>query len=211
MGLLIRQLPLGPLQNFVYLVGDEATRQAVIVDPAWDARAIAEAVRQDDLTVTGLLVTHTHFDHINAVPPLMKQYDVPVYVHSRETGDLPVRPSSVKGIDHDDEIPLGECRIRLFHTPGHTPGSSCFLVNDCLFTGDTLFVKACGRSDLPGGDPELLHHSLGRLAALDERITVYPGHDYGDTPTSTVAAEKRDNPFLQFPSPQQFVRFVRRV
>lgn len=211
MGLLIRQLPLGPLQNFVYLIGDEATRQAVIVDPAWDARAIAEAVRQDDLTVTGLLVTHTHFDHINAVPPLMKQYDVPVYVHSQETGDLPVRPSSVKGIAHDDEIAVGEFRIRLLHTPGHTPGSSCFLVNDRLLTGDTLFVKACGRSDLPGGDPEQLHKSLGRIAALDERITVYPGHDYGDTPHSTIGVQKRENPFLQFPSPQQFVQFVRRV
>lgn len=209
MALLIRQLPLGPLHNFVYVIGDEATRQAIVVDPGWDAAAIQRQLAEDDLTLTALLVTHTHFDHINAVPPLVKAFDVPVYVHTQEIGELPLKPSSIRGVDPSSEMLLGAHRIQILHTPGHTPGSVCFLLDDRLVTGDTLFVKACGRSDLPGGDPEQLFKSLGRVAALDDQILVYPGHDYGDTKTSTVGAEKRQNPFLQFRSPQEFVRAAR--
>ena len=208
MPLSLYQLPLGPMQNFVYILGDETTRQALVVDPGWNAKAILEQLTQHDLTLTGLLVTHTHFDHINAVPPLVKAADVPVYVHRTEVGDLPLKPSSIKPIDPSSEIRLGSHRVQILHTPGHTPGSVCFLIDDHLVTGDTLFVKACGRSDLPGGDPEALYRSLGRIATLDDRITVHPGHDYGDTPTSTVGAEKRQNSFLRFPSPQEFVRRV---
>ena len=197
MALAIHQLLLGPLQNFVYVLADDVTRRALVVDPGWDTQAILARLAEHDLTLAGLLVTHTHFDHINAVGELVTQADVPVYVHRDEREPMPVRSSSVKRVVGGDEIPLGDQAVRLLHTPGHTPGSTCFLINDCLLSGDTLFVKACGRSDLPGGDPEQLHHSLGRIAALDERITVYPGHDYGDTPQSTIGAEKRENPFLR--------------
>ncbi len=209
MSLIVRQLPLGPMQNFVYILGDPDTRQALVVDPGWDMQAIQEQLAKDDLKLTGLLVTHTHFDHINAVPPLVKAADVPVYVHKAEVGDLPLKPSSIRGIDPSSEIMLGSHRIQILHTPGHTSGSICFLVDDRLLTGDTLFVKACGRSDLPGGDPEQLYRSLDRIAKLDDRIAVHPGHDYGDTKTSTVGAEKRQNPFMQFRSPAEFVSHVR--
>jgi len=210
MALAVHQLLLGPLRNFVYILADQATRHALVVDPGWDSKAILARLAEHDLTLAGLLVTHTHFDHINAVGELVKHADVPVYVHTAEREPMPVRSSSVKRVSGGDDIPLGEHVVRLLHTPGHTPGSSCFLVNGRLMSGDTLFVKACGRSDLPGGDPTQLYHSLDQIATLDERITVYPGHDYGDTPHSTVGDEKRQNPFLQFDSPQQFVRFVTR-
>jgi len=206
---IVRQLLLGPLQNFVYILGDPDTRQALVVDPGWDMKAIQAQLAQDDLKLTGLLVTHTHFDHINAVPPLVKAADVPVYVHKAEVGDLPLKPSSIRGIDPSSEIPLGSHRIQILHTPGHTPGSICFLIDDRLLTGDTLFVKACGRSDLPGGDPEQLYRSLDRIAKLDGAIAVHPGHDYGDTTTSTIGKEKQQNPFMQFRSPQEFVSHVR--
>ncbi len=210
MALILHQLPLGPMQNFVYILGDETTRQALVVDPGWDAKAILEQVAQHDLTLTGLLVTHTHFDHINAGPPLVKAADVPVYVHKSEVGDLPIKSSSIRPIDPSSELQLGDHRIQILHTPGHTPGSVCFLIDNRLVTGDTLFVKACGRTDFPGGDPEQLYRSLDRIAKLDDQITVHPGHDYGDTPTSTIGAEKRQNPFMQFGSPQEFVSFVKR-
>lgn len=209
MSLLVRQIPLGPLQNLIYVIGDEATREAIVVDPGWDAQQIQRQLAADDLTLTGLLVTHTHFDHINAVPPLVKQADVPVYVHKEEIGDLPIKPGSIRGIDPSSEIRLGAHRIQILHTPGHTPGSVCFLLDNRLVTGDTLFVKACGRTDLPGGDPEQLYKSLDRIATLDDSILVYPGHDYGDTKTSTIGAEKRQNPFMQFGSPAEFVSHVR--
>lgn len=210
MGVHIHQLLLGPLQNFVYVLADDVTRRALVVDPGWDSAAILQRLAEHDLTLAGLLVTHTHFDHINAVGELVKRHDVPVYVHTAEREPMPVRASSVKRVNGGDEIALGEHAVRLLHTPGHTPGSSCFLVNNRLMTGDTLFVKACGRSDLPGGDPAQLYHSLDQIAQLDEQITVYPGHHYGDTPQSTVGDEKRANPFLQLHSPQEFVRFVTR-
>ncbi|MBI4226895.1 MAG: MBL fold metallo-hydrolase, partial [Candidatus Omnitrophica bacterium] len=199
---------LGPLRNFVYILGDPTTRQALVIDPGWDSQAILDRLAEHDLTLAGLLVTHTHFDHINAVGELLKAADVPVYVHKAERDPLPARSSSITRVGGGDEVPLGAHVVRILHTPGHTPGSSCFLVNDRLLSGDTLFVKACGRSDLPGGDPEQLYHSLDQIATLDEQITVYPGHDYGDAPQSTVGDEKRQNPFLQFPSPQAFVRAV---
>ena len=209
MALIVRQLLLGPLQNLVYVIGDEETRQAIVVDPGWDAAAIERQLAEDDLKLTALLVTHTHFDHINAVPPLVKAFDVPVYVHKQEVGDLPIKSASVRGIEPASDIRLGAHRIQILHTPGHTPGSVCFLLDDRLVTGDTLFVKACGRTDLPGGDPEALYRSLDKVAKLDDSIVVYPGHDYGDTKTSTVGAEKRQNPFMQFGSPQEFVSYVR--
>lgn len=209
MAVQVQQLLLGPMQNFVYLVGDDQTRRALVVDPGWDVHAIEAALQQADWDLAGVLITHTHFDHINAVGHLVDLADVPVYVHKQETGELPVSVTSVKRIGGGDEIPLGGHQVRLLHTPGHTPGSSCFLVDDRLMSGDTLFVKACGRSDLPGGDPAQLYRSLDQIATMDERIVVYPGHDYGDTKTSTVGAEKRQNPFLQFRSPQEFVNAVR--
>lgn len=208
MTIAVHQLLLGPLQNFIYIIGDRETKQALVVDPGWDSKAILERLAEHDLTLTGLLVTHTHFDHINAVGELLKTADVPVYVHKSERDPLPAKSGSIKRVGGGDDITLGAHRVRILHTPGHTPGSSCFLVNNRLMSGDTLFVKACGRTDLPGGDPEQLFHSLDEIAKLDEEIRVYPGHDYGDVPHSTVGDEKRANPFLQFPSPQAFVRAV---
>lgn len=208
MSVQVQQLPLGPLQNFVYILGDDVIRQALVVDPGWDVHAIQDGLAQHDLTLAGVLVTHTHLDHINAVGDLVKRADVPVYVHKAETGPLPVSAGSVTRVGGGDEIPLGRHHVRILHTPGHTPGSSCFLVDDRLLSGDTLFVKACGRTDLPGGNPEELFHSLGQIATMDERIAVYPGHDYGDAPKTTIGAEKRQNPFLRFHSPQEFVRAV---
>lgn len=208
MALHIRQLLLGPLQNFVYLIADENTRDAIVIDPGWDPLAIAKAAKEEEMKLRGILVTHTHFDHINAVPPMVKDFDIPVWVHQKEIGDLPVKPSSVKTFVGGDLIQVGGLDIKVLHTPGHTTGSSCFEMQDLLLTGDTLFVKACGRSDLEGGNPEELWKSLGEIAKLDDNLVVYPGHDYGDTPQSTVAEERRANPFMQFHTPQEFVRRV---
>ena len=113
MPLIVRQLPLGPMQNFVYVIGDSETRQAIVVDAGWDVKAIQHQLAADDLKLTGLLVTHTHFDHINAVPPLVKAADVPVYVHKAEVGDLPLRPSSIRPMDSSSEISLGSHRIQI--------------------------------------------------------------------------------------------------
>ena len=204
----IVQVAVGPMQNFSYLIGDRKSGQALVVDPAWDIPKILEAAQENNLSIQGILVTHTHFDHINGVGDLLKKADVPVFVHEAEAGEIRVAVSSVKPVRGEDEVDCGDLNIKILHTPGHTPGSQCFLVQNQVVTGDTLFVKACGRSDLPGGDAEQLYQSLKRLGELSGKTIVHPGHDYGDRPTTSIELENKENPFLRFGSQGEFTKFV---
>ena len=207
----LKQLELGPMQNFVYLIGDPESREAAVVDPGWEVPRILEAAAQDGYRLTKAFVTHHHFDHVMGLEELLKTADLPVYVHRDDAPFLKVRRSSLKPVAGGDTIMVGRLPVTLLHTPGHTPGSQCLLVNGRLLSGDTLFIRACGRCDLPGGNPALLYDSLvNTLKALDEATVLYPGHHYADTPTSTIGAEKRTNPFLQIPTLQEFLRVVGR-
>ncbi len=211
MKLYLKQLELGPLQNFVYLIGSPETREAAVVDPAWDIPAILEAAAQDEMRITKILITHTHFDHINGVEELLRQTDAEVVVHKKEMGAVPVEPASLRGIEGGAEVELGPVKLSLLHTPGHTPGSVCFTAADRLIAGDTLFIGGCGRCDLPGGDPELMHKSLTRLRLLDDRMVLYPGHNYAPEPTSPLAVEKERNPFLRAESVEAFLGAIGQV
>lgn len=205
----LKQLELGPMQNFIYLLGDPTTKEAAVIDPGWEVPSILRAAEQDGYRLTSVVLTHTHFDHIMGLGPLLKAVDVPVYVHETEKGLLNVGVSSLKPVKHGDTIQVGTIPVTLIHTPGHTPGSQCLKIGDRLLTGDTLFIKACGRCDLPGGDPQALYNSLtNTLKKLDENTTVYPGHNYADVPTSTIGQEKQQNPFLRLPTVEDFLRLV---
>ena len=207
----LRQLELGPMQNFVYLIGAPERREAAVVDPGWEVPRILEAAAQDGYRLTKAFVTHHHFDHVLGLEELLRAADVPVHVHRDDAPHLSVARSSLKPVGGGDTIAVGRVPVTLLHTPGHTPGSQCLLVNGRLLSGDTLFIRACGRCDLPGGNPALLYDSLvNTLKALDEATVLYPGHHYADTPTSTIGAEKRTNPFLQIPTLQEFLRVVGR-
>ena len=208
----LRQLELGPMQNFVYLIGDAATREAAVVDPGWEVPKILAAVEQDGYRLTAAFVTHHHFDHTGGLPELLNALDIPVYVHRDDAPLVKIAPSSLRLVSGGDTVQVGAIPVGLIHTPGHTPGSQCLMVAGRLLTGDTLFIKACGRWDLPGGDPSKLYESLNvKLKALDEATAVYPGHNYADRPTSTIGDEKRDNPFLQAPSREAFLRAIGRA
>ena len=204
----LKQLELGPLQNFVYLVGSLETREVAVVDPGWDVKKILETARQDEVRITTVIITHTHFDHINGVEEMVKATDAKVIVHKKELHAVPVEKSSLVAIEGGHEISLGPLKVSFLHTPGHTPGSQCMTVADRLIAGDTLFIGGCGRCDLPGGDPELLHKSLSRLGELDERLILYPGHNYAAQPTSTLEEEKSLNPFLRAKSVEEFLGLV---
>jgi hydroxyacylglutathione hydrolase len=207
----LRQLELGPMQNFVYLIGDPESREAAVVDPGWEVPRILEAAARDGYRLTKAFVTHHHFDHVLGLEELLRAADIPVYVHRDDAPHLSVARSSLKPVGGGDTIAVGRLPVTLLHTPGHTPGSQCLLVNGRLLSGDTLFIRACGRCDLPGGNPALLYDSLvNKLKALDEATVLYPGHHYADTPTSTIGAEKRTNPFLQIQTLQEFLRVVSR-
>ena len=213
--LYLKQVELGPMQNFVYLIGDLASRECVVVDAAWEIDGIADLAAKDDMRLTGALVTHTHQDHVGGhlfgheipgVEELLAKHPMKVYVHQDEREFLKGFGSDVVPVQGGDALQVGQVPLTFIHTPGHTPGSQCFLVDGCLISGDTLFIRSCGRTDLPGSDPQEMYTSLTqRLGALPEETVVLPGHNYGGSRT-TIGAEKRLNPMMRFPSMSDFMR-----
>ncbi len=198
MGLYVRQLKLGPMENFVYLLGAEGSPQTAIVDPAWDVPAALRAAREDGREVTHALLSHHHFDHVNGLPDLLAQGGIRVFAHRADIPRLaPEVRAEVTPLEAGDAVEVGPLRIAAMHTPGHTPGSTCWHTGDGLFAGDTVFVNACGRCDLAGGDPGQMFQSLNRVASLPGEVRLYPGHDYGDVPVSSIAREREQNPYFQ--------------
>jgi glyoxylase-like metal-dependent hydrolase (beta-lactamase superfamily II) len=220
----LRQLEIGPMQNYVYLVGDPETREAAVVDAAWDIDAILDVAAKDDMRITKAFVTHFHPDHlggrfagmtVTGATELLAKVPVKVHIHKREApfvhrvSDL--SESDLVPVEGGDTVNVGNVPVTFIHTPGHTPGSQCFLAGGNLISGDTLFIGSCGRSDLPGSDPAELYHSLNHtLRDLPDETVVYPGHNYADRPTSTIGTEKRRNMTMRFNSVEEFLRFMGR-
>ncbi|MFD4198673.1 MBL fold metallo-hydrolase [Amycolatopsis thermoflava] len=192
--------------NFAYLIGDRETREAVVVDPAYAVGDLLDVLAADDMRLTGVLATHHHPDHVGGsmmgftlagLPELLARESVPVHVNRNETEWVQrvtgVSATDLTGHDHDDVVEVGAVSIRLLHTPGHTPGSQCFLVDGRLVAGDTLFLEGCGRTDFPGGDAEAMYHSLRWLADLPGDPVVYPGHQYSAAPSASLSTVKENN------------------
>lgn len=204
----IHAMELGPMENFVYLIHDHTSDRAAVVDPAWDVPAILRVAAEKGVQITDILLTHSHFDHINGVKEMLDATDAQLHLLKAEALfwdnylDLPT-------LHHGgDEIRLGETLIEALHTPGHTPGSACYRLGDALITGDTLFVYGCGRCDLKGGDPERMFDTLRRLAAhLPPEILIHPGHNYGITPSSRLSEQVEGNPFMHFHDRDAFVEY----
>jgi len=210
------------MANFMYLLGDPETRQALVVDPAWDVDSLLQVARADNYQVVGALITHYHPDHVGGdlwgvqvegVVKLLEDVAVPLYVNKNEAAGLKkvtgVADSDLKKVDDGDDLQLGELQIRFLHTPGHTPGSQCFLVGDRLVAGDTLFVQGCGRVDLPGGDADQMYYTLTqKLAKLPRETVLYPGHHYGPTETSTIGEELASNFYLRVQSLDDWHRLM---
>ena len=207
-----KQLEIGPMQNYVYLLGDPTTHEAAVVDAAWDVDMIVRTAEEDGYRVTKDLVTHFHPDHlggdlmghsIRGASELIAKVPAKVYIHKAElpfvhrlTG---LSASDVVPVEGGDEVAIGNLNVKFVHTPGHTPGSQCFLVGNALVSGDTLFIGSCGRVDLPGSNPEDMYRSLTQvLGALPDETLLYPGHNYADRPRSTLGDEKRTNMMMRF-------------
>ena len=204
----LHALELGRMNNFIYVIHDRASDRAAVVDPAWDVPSIIALTERQGLKITDILLTHSHFDHINGVEALLEHSDAQLHLLKAEAAfwnrylDLPTLHEG------GDRIALGETAIEILHTPGHTPGSACYRLNDQVLTGDTLFVFGCGRCDLRGGDPEKMHQSLRRLSErLPGGTVIRPGHNYGITPTSTMLDQSDGNPFLHFDDCPRFVEY----
>ncbi|MBI3549394.1 MAG: MBL fold metallo-hydrolase [Elusimicrobia bacterium] len=194
--LIVRQLELGPMANFVYLVADPDSKECAVVDPAWDVPAVLDAVAKEGWRLSRAIVTHRHGDHMNGVAALLKAADVPVHIHKSDAHALAgvgaARPTS-----GGDVIEIGKARVTLLHTPGHTEGSQCLLFPGGLVSGDTLFIGSCGRVDFEDSDPEKMYRSLRRLGELADDTVLYPGHHYAPELSVPLGRQKSANPYLK--------------
>jgi len=189
--------------NFSYIIADDSTKEAAVVDPSFNADAMIRIVRNQNLNVKYVINTHDHIDHTASNEDFRSEFGAKVVAHKLAHVNKDV--SVVDG----EVIRVGEIGIKVIHTPGHTQDSICLLVDDKLLTGDTLFVGECGRTDLPGGSAEDMYHSLfDKLMKLDDNIKVYPGHDYGSKPCSTIGVERRTNYTLQKRMVDEFIAFM---
>lgn len=203
----ISTLRLGAMDNFIHFVTDTATTQTMVVDPAWDDETIAEHIDHNDFSLCGVLLTHSHTDHISALLDVVNDYDVPVYITRAEFRLGRARVSHPNYIQDGDIIPLGNSEITVIETPGHTIGSVAFHVDNALISGDTLFVDGCGRCNFYESDVEKMWESLQKLKTLPDDTVIYVGHDYGQKATDTIGNQKRTNPYLLIDDKAFFIDF----
>jgi glyoxylase-like metal-dependent hydrolase (beta-lactamase superfamily II) len=215
----LTQAQIGPMANYVYLIGDNATRKMAVVDPAWDVAAICDFADKSGFEIDKILITHYHPDHlggkmmgqnVEGAAEMLARVKAKVYVNRHEAEGVRkvagLSDSDMVKVEAGDVFKVGDVEVRFLHTPGHTPGSQCFLVEGNLISGDTLFVNSCGRVDLPGSDPEAMYRSLNTtLKALDDATVVYPGHAYSSDASSTIGAQKRHNMYMRFETLDDFL------
>jgi len=194
------------MRNFAYLIGDRQTGDCVVVDPAYAAGDLVDVLEDDGLHLSGVLVTHHHPDHVGGsmmgfelkgLAELLERVSVPVHVNSQEAQFVSritgIPMSDLTSHEHGDKVSVGAIDIELLHTPGHTPGSQCFLLDGRLVAGDTLFLEGCGRTDFPGGDSDEIFRSLQKIAQLPGDPMVFPGHWYSLEPSASLSEVKRSN------------------
>lgn len=191
------------MQNFTYVVEDENTNEAIIIDPSWDLDQIETIIKRNNLKIKFIVNTHHHFDHTLGNEGMKELTNAKIIQH--EESELKHDISVKDG----DLIEFGDSKLIVLHTPGHSKDSICLIGEKIFFSGDTLFVGNCGRTDLPGGDAKKLYHSLfDVIYSLDDDLVLYPGHNYGHSSTSTIRQEKSINLILQKRTEQEFVNMM---
>ena len=200
----IEQIPVGKMANFTYLIIDNEDKETAIIDPSWDLEKIFEIIKKNESEIKYIINTHSHYDHILGNDQIVAITKCKVIQHknSKEKHDI--------SVNDGDEFKVGKTLIKVFFTPGHSKDSICLIVDSkIIITGDTLFIGNCGRTDLPGSDPEEMYNSLfEKILNLDNNLVVYPGHNYGYKSISTIGEEKKNN-YVLFPrSKEQFIKFM---
>ena len=193
----IHTMPLGAYQTNCYIIHEQSAKTCLIIDPGYEPDAILDVLEKLSLEPAAILLTHGHFDHVGAVRDVASETSCKVYLHEADLALPPMITAGKLFYTHTyaegDELNLAGLTLQVLHTPGHTPGSVCLMVEDAIFSGDTLFAGSCGRTDLPGGDWATIRNSLNRLAALETDYTVFSGH--GES--TTLAQEKKYNPYMR--------------
>lgn len=203
----LKQVEVGLMQNFNYLVGCMETKECGVVDAAFEVDRIIKIAEKDGMKITMAFLTHTHFDHIDGIEELVKKTGLEqIYVHKKEAKALLQFKEKIVEIEDGAAIPVGNISLKVLHTPGHLPGCVCYLGDNFVITGDTLFTGSIGRSDFPESNAKDLFHSLQKLKKLPDSTIVYPGHDYGIANTSTIGNEKVNNPYMMITSEEAFLK-----
>ncbi len=201
--MIVYQLQVGNMQNFTYVLEDEETKESVVIDPSWDLELVLETIERNDLKVKYIINTHHHFDHTIGNDAMVNHTKSKILQHESSTLKNDVR------ISDGEKITFGKSELIVIHTPGHSKDSVCLVGDGKIFSGDTLFVGNCGRIDLPGGSAKELYHSLfDILYKLDDDLVLYPGHNYGSSPHSTIGKEKKTNFVLQPRTELEFLDFM---
>tara|TARA_B100000427_G_scaffold309523_1_gene298612 strand:- start:309 stop:1007 length:699 start_codon:yes stop_codon:yes gene_type:complete len=204
----IKTFDVGPMANIIYIITDNKSKESAIIDPAWDMSEVYKYIDQNNLVLKKILLTHSHHDHINAIDEILTSYDLEIHINKKEKVFWKKEYDSFVINHGGDTIKLGETEIRSLHTPGHTPGSTCYHIGDDLIAGDTLFVFGCGRCDLHGGNPEEMFNTLKDIKmSLDPKTIILPGHNYSIKRESTLEEELQGNPFMKFNNLNKFIDY----
>ncbi len=199
----VHQIEVGNMQNFTYIIEDEETGEAIILDPSWNLDEIQKVFTRHDLKIKYIVNTHHHFDHTLGNEAMAKETKAQIVQHESSTLQHDI------SLKDGQKIKFGNSELTVFHTPGHSKDSICLVGDGKIFTGDTLFVGNCGRVDLPGGSAKELYHSLfDVLVKMDDSLVLYSGHNYGSTPISTLGKEKQSNFVLQKRTVEEFVELM---
>lgn len=196
--MVIKQIQVGAMLNYAYIIGDPEAGEGLVIDPSWEPERLYDIAKKEGLKIKYIVNTHCHEDHVNGNKRMKELTGGLIAIHEAESRYLRhfFPPEADIKLKERDIISMGNILVTVMHTPGHSPGSICLMAENSLFTGDTLFVGGCGRTDLPEGDDLEFHKSLLRLKGLDDSVSVYPGHNYGDIQVSTIGREKQKNPCL---------------
>ena len=201
--MIFKQVQVGAYQNFSYIIGDEDMRKAALVDPAWEVNKLLQLCSDLKLNVTLIINTHSHSDHVAGNASVSQRTGAKIVAHVSS----PVHKDI--SVEEGDTITVGDVSVEILHTPGHCPDHICLLFNNKVLTGDTLFVGECGRTDLAGGNSSEMYDSLNKLLNLNDKIEVYPGHDYGPKKSSTIGYERQNNYTLKKRTRQEFIQFMK--
>ena len=204
----IKTFDVGPMANIIYIITDNKSKESAIIDPAWDMSEVYKYIDENNLILKKILLTHSHHDHINAIDEILISHDLEIHINKKEKVFWKKEYDSFVINHGGDTIKLGETEIRSLHTPGHTPGSTCYHIGDDLIAGDTLFVFGCGRCDLHGGNPEEMFNTLKDIKmSLDPKTIILPGHNYSIKRESTLQEEIQGNPFMKFNNLNKFIDY----
>jgi hydroxyacylglutathione hydrolase len=194
--------------NYAYLIVDNNSRQAAIVDPAWELRKFVDVLHEINVELAAVLLTHSHFDHVNMVKPLLKLYQPKIYMSGKEIEFYKYNCANLTPVKDKEIIKIGETKVTCLVTPGHTVGSTCFLVPGNLFTGDTIFIEGCGSCNAHGGSAEQMFESIGRIKTeVCPDTKVYPGHSFGKKPGYSISYLMHENIYFQINKKELFVDF----